>query len=156
MHIFKPWKKDVQSCIKICMKLYKELCLQRYPLSIQLIISYNLRSENDKVHKVEKVTKINSRIISKPHAYLQTMEKTCAKFQKVRYKIVGRVALTIYKLSENLRSENYKVHKVEKVTKIKARIISKSRAHLQTMENTCAKFQKDLYKIVKLYIEVEK
>ena len=28
MHIFKPWKKDVQSCIKIGMKLYKELCLQ--------------------------------------------------------------------------------------------------------------------------------
>ena len=25
MHIFKPWKKDVQSCIKVGMKLYKEL-----------------------------------------------------------------------------------------------------------------------------------
>ena len=28
MHIFKPWKKDVQSCIKTGMKLYKELRLQ--------------------------------------------------------------------------------------------------------------------------------
>ena len=28
MHIFKPWKKGVQSCIKIGMKLYKELRLQ--------------------------------------------------------------------------------------------------------------------------------
>ena len=29
MHIFKPWKKkDVQSCIKTGMKLYKELHLQ--------------------------------------------------------------------------------------------------------------------------------
>ena len=28
MHIFKPWKKDVQSCIKISMKLYTELRLQ--------------------------------------------------------------------------------------------------------------------------------
>ena len=28
MHIFKPWKKDVQSCIKIGMKLYNELHLQ--------------------------------------------------------------------------------------------------------------------------------
>ena len=28
MHIFKPWKKDVQSCIKLSMKLYKELRLQ--------------------------------------------------------------------------------------------------------------------------------
>ena len=25
MRIFEPWKKDVQSCIKIGMKLYKEL-----------------------------------------------------------------------------------------------------------------------------------
>ena len=41
-----------------------------------------------KVRKVEKVTKINARIISKPHAHLQTMEKTCAKFQKDWYKIV--------------------------------------------------------------------
>ena len=35
--------------------------------------------ENDKV-KVEKVTKINLKIISKPRALLQTREKTCAKF----------------------------------------------------------------------------
>ena len=41
-----------------------------------------------KVHTVEKVTKINARITSKPHAHLQTMGKTCAKFQKDRYKIV--------------------------------------------------------------------
>ena len=45
-------------------------------------------SEKEKVHKVEKGTKINSRIISKPHAYLQTMVKTCAKFQKDLYKTV--------------------------------------------------------------------
>ena len=51
-------------------------------------LSYNLRSENDKVRKVEKVTKINAKITSKPHAHLQTMEKTCAKFQNDRYKIV--------------------------------------------------------------------
>ena len=38
--------------------------------------------------KVEKVTKIKARIISKPHTYLQTIEKTCAKFQKDQYKIV--------------------------------------------------------------------
>ena len=38
--------------------------------------------------KVEKVTKINLKIISKPRALLQTQEKTCAKFQKDRFKIV--------------------------------------------------------------------
>ena len=49
----------------------------------------HLRLENDKVHKVEKkVTKINARIISKAYARLQTMAKTCAKFQKNWYKIV--------------------------------------------------------------------
>ena len=45
-------------------------------------------AKNDKVNKVEKVIKINSRIISKPYAHLQTIMKTCAKFQKDRYKIV--------------------------------------------------------------------
>ena len=47
--------------------------------------SYNLRSENN---KVDKVTKINARIISKPQAHLYTMEKTSAKFIKDRCKIV--------------------------------------------------------------------
>ena len=61
----------MQSFKEIGIKVYEEL----RPVS-------NLRSENDKVHKVEKVTKINARIISKPHAHLQTMEKTCAKFKK--------------------------------------------------------------------------
>ena len=35
-----------------------------------------------KVHKVEKVKNVNARITSNPLAHLQTMEKTCAKFQK--------------------------------------------------------------------------
>ena len=43
-----------------------------------------------KVHKVEKVTKNNLTIISKPHAHPHTMTKTHAKFQKDRYKTVKR------------------------------------------------------------------
>ena len=39
--------------------------------------------------------------ISKPHAHLQTMEKTCAKFQKDQYKIVWGIALTRYPLSKH-------------------------------------------------------
>ena len=35
----------------------------------------------------------------KAHANLQTMEKTCAKFQKDWYKIVRGVVLTRYPLS---------------------------------------------------------
>ena len=80
MHISRPWQKHVQSFIKISMKLYKELCLQGNHCLYTFIES--------EVKKVEKVTKIKSRIISKPHAHLQTMGKTSAKFQKVWYKIV--------------------------------------------------------------------
>ena len=194
------------------MKLYKELRLQDNHCLYTFIES---EVRNDKVEKVEKVTKINSRIISKPHAQLQTMAKTCAKFHKDRYKIVWGVALTRYplpldfhriwgqkirkftkwkkwqkliqglypnhmhisrpwrkhvqsfkkisiKLYEELCSQGTHYHnifiesevrkwqslQVEKVTKINARIISKPYAYLQTMEKTCAKFQKDWYKIV--------
>ena len=77
------------------MKLYKELCLQGNYCLYPFIES---EVRNDKVHKVEKVTKINSRIISKPPAHLQTMAKTCAKFHKDRYKIVWGIALTRYPL----------------------------------------------------------
>ena len=38
--------------------------------------------------KVENVTKINLKIIPKPHALLQTWEKTCAKFRKDQFKTV--------------------------------------------------------------------
>ena len=100
-------------------------CAHKVPTVYTL--SYNLRSGNDKVCKVEKVTKINAKIISKPHANLQTMEKTCAKFQKVPYKS----------------------HKVEKVTKSNLTIISKPHAHPHTMTKTHAKFQKDQYKTVR-------
>ena len=75
----------MQSCIKTGMKLYKELRLQDNHCLYTFIES---EVRNDKVHKVEKVTKINSRILSKPCAHLQTMAKTCAKFHKDRYKIV--------------------------------------------------------------------
>ena len=38
---------------------------------------------------LQKMTKNNLRIISKPHACFQTMTKTPVKFQKNRYKTVG-------------------------------------------------------------------
>ena len=75
MHIFRPWRKHVQSFKKIGIKLY-EGCAYNVPTV------YTLRSEIDKVHKVEKVIKNNPTIISKPHAHPHTMKKTSAKFQK--------------------------------------------------------------------------
>ena len=47
----------------------------------------------------EKSDKNILRIISKPHAYFQTMIKTPVKFQKNRYKTVEGVAPTMYPLS---------------------------------------------------------
>ena len=54
----------------------------------------------------EKVIKNNLRIISKPHAYLQTMSKTPVKFQKNQYKTVGGDAHTRYPLSIHFDSKN--------------------------------------------------
>ena len=42
---------------------------------------------------MEKVTKNDLTIISKPHAHPHTMKKTYAKFQNDQYKTVGGVAL---------------------------------------------------------------
>ena len=52
-----------------------------------------------------KSDKNNLRIISKPHAYLQTTYKTSVKFQKNQYKTVGGVAHTRYPLSIHFDSK---------------------------------------------------
>ena len=65
------------------MKLYEELCS-----------CLHTEGENEKVHNVEKVTKNNLIIISKPHAHPHTMKNTDAKFLN-EYKTVRGVALTI-------------------------------------------------------------
>ena len=69
----------------------------RYPLSIH-IDSKNVR-KMAKFNLRKKVMKNNLRIISKPHAYLQTMFKSLVKFQRIRHKTVGGVAHTRYPLS---------------------------------------------------------
>ena len=51
VHIFRPWRKHVQSFKKIGIKLFEELRSQgTHCLYIEV--------ENDLVHKVEKVSKI--------------------------------------------------------------------------------------------------
>ena len=56
--------------------------------------------------KLRFYMKINLRIISKPHAYLQTMTKSPVKFGKNRYKTVGGVAPTRYPLSIHIVIDN--------------------------------------------------
>ena len=58
------------------------------------------------VQIVEKVTMSNLRIISKPHARLQTKTKTPMKFQNNHYETVGGVALTRYPLSIHFNGKN--------------------------------------------------
>ena len=53
-----------------------------------------------------KSDKNNLRIISKPHAYLQTMSKTPVKFQRNRHKTIGGVEHTRYPLSIHFGSKN--------------------------------------------------
>ena len=87
MHIFRPWRKHVQSFKKMGTKLYEELRSQgTHCLYVEV--------EKWQVHKVEKVTKNNLTTISKPHAHPHTMTKTPAKFQDNRYKTVWGVVLT--------------------------------------------------------------
>ena len=67
----------------------------KYPQSIHIIIGNSGKWLSS---TCKKVTKNNLRIISKPHAYFQTMTKTPVKFKKNRYKTVGGVAPTMYSL----------------------------------------------------------
>ena len=99
MLISRPWQNHVQSFIKIGIKLYEELRSQ-----VTHCLYTFIESEIRKWQWSQKgkSAKVNPRIISKPHAHLQTMGKTCVKFQKGRYKIVWGVALTRYLLSQHL------------------------------------------------------
>ena len=98
------------------------------------------------------MSKINLRIISKPHAHLQSMMKTSVKFQNNRNKTVGGVAHTRYYLSIHFHYQNARKmtkFKLQKnVSKINLRIISKPHAHLQSMMKTSVKFQKNWTKTV--------
>ena len=93
------------------------------------------------------MTKINLRIIFKPHAHLQTTTKTPVKIQKDRHKTVGGVAHTRYPLSIHFDSTD-KVQNADKVTEIILRIRSKPLAYLQTMTKIPVKFQKNPHKTV--------
>ena len=91
------------------------------------------------------------RIISKSHAYFQTMTITPVKFQKNRFITVGGVAPTRHPLSIHIvidNAEKWLSSTCEKVTKNNLRIIFKSHAYLQTMTKTPEKFLKNRYKTV--------
>ena len=72
MLISRPWQKHVQSFKNIGIKLYEELRSQGTYYRNTFIESEVRRWQSSQWWKSNK---INGRIISKPHAHLQTMEK---------------------------------------------------------------------------------
>ena len=102
----------------------------------------------------KKVSKINLRIISKPHAHFQSMMKTSIKFQNNRNKIIGekeelRIQCTLCQFTITIKMPEKRLSfNCEKVSKINLRIISKPLAHLQSMMKTSVKFQKNRNKTV--------
>ena len=75
----------------------------RYPRSIHIVIDNARKMAR---FNLQKKTQNNLRIMSKPHANLQTMTKTQVKFQKNWYKTVGGVAPTRYPLSIHFVIDN--------------------------------------------------
>ena len=84
--------------------------------------------------KLRKVSKINLRIISKPHAHLQSMVKTSVKFQKNR-----KVAHTRY--PDARKMTKCKFRKMSK--KLIRGLYPKTCTSLQSMMKTSVKFHKN-------------
>ena len=143
MHISRPWRKHLQSFKKISIKLYEELRSQGTHCH-NIFIESEVRKWQSS--QSGKSNKIYARIISKPYAHLQTMEKTCAKFQKDWYKIVWRVALTRYPLSIHWGRKMTKFTKWKKWYKIiqqlypnHMHIFTPWRKHLQSFKKISKK-----------------
>ena len=98
--------------------------------------------------------KYNLRLISKPHAYVQTMSKTPVKFQKNRYKTEGEMrtqGLTHYPFTLIVKiTEKWLSSTCGKSDKNNLRIIPKAHMHayIQTMFKSLVKFQRNRHKIV--------
>ena len=165
MHIFRLWRKHVQSSKKISINLYEELCSRGI---------YCLYIEGEKWlcgWKMTKFTMWKKRknhitITSKSHAHPHTMKKTHAKFHNNRYKTVRGVALTRGTNYLYIKGEKWLSSQCGKSDKNDLTIISKHMHILIPWKKNYAKFQNDWYKTVRgvaiargthcLYIEGEK
>ena len=146
--IFKP-HAHFQSMVKTFVKFQTnrnknvgEVVHTMYPMSI------HIHCQNDQVQIAKNVSKINLRIISKPHAHLQCLIRTSVKFikkkkKKKKKKKRKRNCRTRYTMSINFHCQNTRrTTKLPKeVSNINLRIISKPLAHLHNMVNTYLKFQ---------------
>ena len=94
----------LQSIIKTFVKFQKNpnkivggVAHTRYPVSIHFHCQNDRKMTKFKLRT--KVIKINLSIISKPHAYLQSLVKAYVSFQNSRNKTLGGVAHLRYPLS---------------------------------------------------------
>ena len=118
--ICKPYAY-LQGIIKTTVKFQKNqnetvggVAHTRYPQSIHFHCQNDRKMTKFKLRT--KVIKFNLSIISKPHAYLQSLVKTSVKFQKNLNETVGGVAHTWYPLSIHFHCQN-----ARKMTKFKLR-----------------------------------
>ena len=108
--VSKPeWSGHMYIFKTIGIKQLEELCTQGTHCSFIFIVKMPEKCSNCK-----KRSKFILRIISKPHAYLQSIMKTSVKFQKIRNKTVRGVAHTRYPLSIHFHCQN-----TRKTTKFK-------------------------------------
>ena len=135
MHFCRPGKTHLQSFKKTGLKLYVNLQSQGTHCL------YIWGQKMTKFKKVQKMIKIKARIIWKAHAHLQTMENTCAKFQKDWCKIVWYIEGEKWLNSQCVENS-------EKIQKKDLTVISKPHAHPHTMKTTHAKFHNNRYKTV--------
>ena len=89
-HIFRLWRRHVQSSKKISIKLYEELC------SGSTHCLYIDEGEKWLSSQCGKGEKNNLTITSKSHAHPHTMKKTHAKFHNNQYKTVRRGTHCLY------------------------------------------------------------
>ena len=150
MHIFRPWKKTSVKFQKNQHKTVGGVAHTRYPLSIHFDCKNAWKMA--KLNLWKKWQKKILGLYPKPHAYLQTMNKTPIKFWKNRHKTVGGVAHTRYPLFILFDRKNAekmtKFNLWKKVIKKNLRTISKPHAYLQTMTKTSVKFRKNPHKTV--------
>ena len=111
----------LQSIIKTFVKFQKNqnkivegVAHTRYPLSIHFHCQNDRKMTKFKLRT--NVIKINLSIVSKPHAYLQSLVKAYVKFQNNRNKTLGGVEHTRYPLSIHFYCQN-----ARKMTKFKLR-----------------------------------
>ena len=146
MHIFRLWRKHVQSFKKICIRLYEELCscgTHCLYIDSEKWLSAQCGKNDKKKKKNWSDSYIQITTTSSYH------EEKHAKFHNDRYKTVRGVALTRGTHCLYIEDEKWLSSQCGKSDKNNQTIISKPYAHSHTMKKLLAKFHNNRYKTVR-------